>query len=124
MTTLVPVLLPGDSTLLRAVFECDSTNKVLMTDIEELKTRNVNTELKFMDGKLVYATAKGPDTVFVRSDTIRVETEREIPVEVEVEKEVNRLTTWQRVRIKVGDVALLVLAVLLGYKAVRTRFKL
>lgn len=58
---LVPVYLSPDSALLTALFECDSTGRVLMRQVEELKGKVMETDLSFKDGKLDYK-AKSPPT--------------------------------------------------------------
>ena len=84
---LVPVYLSPDSALLTALFECDSTGRVLMQEVEELKGKAMETDLSFKDGKLDYKAKAVPDTVYVPGkDSIIY-----IPQPVEVE--VNRLTS-------------------------------
>ena len=75
VTTLVPIAVPGDSALLRAVFECDSLNRVLLKDIKEAKGNKVWSEIYFKDGKLNYKAKFNPDTVYVPSDTVYFEKE-------------------------------------------------
>ena len=62
---LVPVYLSPDSALLTALFECDSTGRVLMQEVEELKGKAMETDLSFKDGKLDYKAKAVPDTVYV-----------------------------------------------------------
>lgn len=113
VTTLVPVVVPGDSAVLRARFECDSLNNVLLKGIAELKSRNMSSDFSFNDGILEYGTKTRPDTVYLPSDTVY--SEKEIPVPVEVEKETNVLTKWQMIRIWIGNIILSVMAGLSGY---------
>ena len=107
---LVPVYLSPDSALMSALFECDSTGRVLMRQVEELKGRTMETDLSFKDGKLDYKAKAAPDTIYV-------------PQEVKVEVEVNRLTWWQETWIRTGKLSLSLLALLLGLKGVRKLLK-
>jgi len=117
VTTLVPVAVPGDSAILRAWFKCDSMNNVLMKGIGEQKSKNMSSGLTFSDGLLEYAAKTQPDTMYLPSDTIY--TEKEVPVPVEVEKEINVLTKWQKIRMRIGDFALLILFVFIGWKIIK-----
>jgi hypothetical protein len=54
------------------------------------------------------------------SDTVHVTDSVPYPVEVPVEKLVEKeLTYWQSLRMQTGDIALIALALLLGYGALR-----
>lgn len=122
VSTLVPIFVGDDSASLKALFECDSTNRVLMKSFEEEKGRKTGSTLKFSDGVLDYKTKTKPDTVYVRSDTI--ETRREIPVYVEVAKEVNKLTKWQKLRIAIGDVTIVLLSVYAALRLIKQKFRI
>ncbi|WP_278934748.1 hypothetical protein [Parabacteroides johnsonii] len=114
---LVPVYLSPDSALLTALFECDSTGRVLMRQVEELKGKRMETDLSFKDGKLDYKAKASPDTVYVPGkDSIIY-----IPQPVEVE--VNRLTWWQETWIRIGKISISILALWLGLKGVRKLLK-
>lgn len=114
---LVPVYLSPDSALLTALFECDSTGRVLMQEVDELKGKRMETDLSFKDGKLDYKAKAVPDTVYVPGkDSIIY-----IPQPVEVE--VNRLTWWQETWMRIGKISISILALLLGLKGVRKLLK-
>lgn len=114
---LVPVYLSPDSALLTALFECDSTGRVLMQEVDELKGKTMETDLSFKDGKLDYKVKAVPDTVYVPGkDSIIY-----IPQPVEVE--VNRLTWWQETWMRIGKISISILALLLGLKGVRKLLK-
>lgn len=114
---LVPVYLSPDSALLTALFECDSTGRVLMRQVEELKGKRMETDLSFKDGKLDYKAKASPDTVYVPGkDSIIY-----IPQPVKVE--VNRLTWWQETWIRIGKISISILALWLGLKGVRKLLK-
>ena len=91
---LVPVSVPGDSSLLSALFACDSLNNVYLLALSEQKGKRVETETKFENNRLVYKTVYKHDTIFLNvTDTIR---ETEVPLTIEVPVEVNRLKWWQK----------------------------
>ena len=99
VTRLIPYRLPGDSVLMQAVFECDSANNVLMTSLEETKSK-LTTAFKFRGGVLDYRVMKPPDTVWLKSDSIIIN--REIPVIVEVSKVEYRQSRFQRIFFYLG----------------------
>ncbi len=109
VTTLVPFYIQGDSTTLTALFECDSLNRVLLKSYNELKGTRVHSAVNFSNGKLNYQASFKPDTVYLPSDTIY--TEKEVPVVVEVEKEVIRMSKTQRVFFLIGIVATTIVGV-------------
>lgn len=85
----------------------------------EYRDRHVRDSVFFRDTTHIHT--KG-DTVFVdvvrwrekwRSDTVRVEKTDSIPIIVEVPVEVNKLTWWQNVRLKILNYLLVALALLI-----------
>lgn len=99
VTRLIPYRLPGDSVLMQAVFECDSANNVLMTSLEETKSK-LTTAFRFRGGVLDYRVMKPPDTVWLKSDSIIIN--REIPVIVEVPEIEYRQSRFQKALFYIG----------------------
>lgn len=102
---LVPVNIPADSAMFEALFECDSTNKVILKTLAEEKTKRVNTNTSFKPGKiakLVYRTKTVHDTIYIKQTAKTVI--KETPVPYKEIKEVNRLHWWQKVLIWEGAV--------------------
>lgn len=64
---LTPVAVPGEKTNIRAQFECDSLNRVLLMNFNELKSKNMNSSFSFANGQLDYSAQTQPDTVFIPS---------------------------------------------------------
>lgn len=93
VTRLIPYRLPGDSVLMQARFECDSANNVLMTSLEETKSK-LTTAFKFRGGVLDYRAMKPPDTVWLKSDSVILK--KEVPVIVEVPTVEYRLNWFQK----------------------------
>ena len=85
-TRLVPFFIPGDSLSLRAFFECDSLNNVLMTELEEGKSGRVNSKVGFKKwrGRSIITQMYNPTRCI--SPAIRFFIEKEIPYPVEVLK--------------------------------------
>lgn len=99
---LVPISVPGDSSLLVALFECDSLNNVYLKEISEQKGKLISSGTVFENGRLLYKTIYRHDTILVPVvDTIRT---TEIPITVEVTREINRLKWWQEVLVWCGGV--------------------
>lgn len=68
---LIPVQLPSDSSFIEAYFQCDSTNRVIMKELRDEKSKHVNTSFGFIPGKtakLTYKAKTQPDTVYIRGD--------------------------------------------------------
>lgn len=99
----MPVRIPGDSATLRAYFECDSLNNVLLKEISEQKSKNISTGHSFKNGVLDYIAQTLPDTVWMQSDTIFLS--EEIPVEVEVPVVEIKMSAFQRVFFIIGLIA-------------------
>ena len=121
VTTLVPIHVPGDSTLLRAVFECDSLNRVLLKDLAEVKGGKVGSAFGFKNGVLDYRADFKPDTAYLPSDTVF--TEKEVPVQVEVEKVEYRQTAFQNFLSWTGGIALALFALWGGWKLLKRKLK-
>lgn len=83
---------------------------------------------EYMRGDTVYVAVDKWHTQFVgrdRHDTVYVATHDTIPQPVEVLREVPRqLSWWQRTRLTIANLILTALALFLGWRFVRFRFKL
>ncbi len=116
---LVPVYISPDSTLLTALFECDSNKQVILRQMEELKGKSMESNLSFKDGRLDYKAKANPDTLYLPGkDSIIY-----VPQPVEVKVEVNRLTWWQETWIRAGKVLSALTALLLVIILIRKRIK-
>lgn len=100
VTTLIPVRVPGDSATLRAYFECDSLNNVLLKEISEHKSNNISTGHTFINGVLDYKAKTNPDTVWIPNDTIYKS--EQVPIEVEVPVVEIKMSTFQHVFFIIG----------------------
>lgn len=116
---LVPVYLSPDSALMTALFECDSMGQVVLKAYNELKSKGVETGLNFENGRLDYQAKVKPDTVYIPAkDSIIY-----VPYEIEVVKEVNRLTWRQQTWIYIGKALLSLAALWLGLKGIQKLLK-
>lgn len=116
---LVPVYISPDSTLLTALFECDSNKQVILRQMEELKGKSMESNLSFKDGRLDYKAKANPDTLYLPGkDSIIY-----VPQPVEVKVELNRLTWWQETWIRAGKVLSALTALLLVIILIRKRIK-
>lgn len=114
VSTLVPIYIPGDSALLRTVFECDSLNNVLLKGISEQKGGNVGSTIRFKDGVMDYKADFKPDTVWLPSDTIYIE--KDVPFFVKVPKVEYRQTKFQAIFFYIGLITAVALGVWLVIK--------
>ena len=106
---------------MQAKFECDSTNNVLLKQLTESKS-GMNTGYEFSNGTLEYSAHKQLDTIWLPSDSIIIE--RDIPVMVEVPVIEYRQTKWQIFRTTVGDIALAALALFGIWKVIKKYLKI
>jgi hypothetical protein len=94
---LVAVQSPADSANIVALFECDSTNQVIMKAISEQKGKSVLSRFSFDKGSLNYQFKTAPTLTYtVVKDSIVY---REVAIKVPVEVKVNELTWWQKTQI-------------------------
>jgi hypothetical protein len=85
----------GDSTLLQAYFECDSTNKVIMRSLEEYKSKNSTSKVSFDSGKFMYTNTKITDTIYSRRDTVYINKETAVPVKsAEIQYKMTRVQAF------------------------------
>ena len=92
-----------------------------MKSVEEAKY-DMESRLQFSDGILDYRVESMQDTVWLPYDSVFVETE--IPILVEVTKIEYRQTKWQMLRATVGDIALAALAMFGIWRVIKIRFKI
>ena len=116
---LVPVYLSPDSALLTALFECDSTNQVVLRQMEEWKGKSMETGWSFENGRLDYQAKTAPDTVYLPGQDSIIY----VPQPVEVKVEVNRLTWGQEAWIRVGKALAALMAGLLIFILIKKRLK-
>lgn len=93
---LVPVYLSPDSALLTALFECDSSNQVVMKAYNELKSAGVESSLSFDNGKLDYKANAKHDTIYIPAKDSIIYVPKYVPGETVY---INRLTWWQQAQI-------------------------
>jgi hypothetical protein len=119
---LVPVSVPADSAVLSALLECDSANRVRLVEINELKSKNVKSDISLStnakgDAELNYSAKTVRDTVYIPAkDSIIY---KDVPVYVTVEKPVNFLTGWQWVQVYLGRIFLIAVAAFAVFAAVK-----
>lgn len=120
---LVPYEVRADSSILKAWFECDSLNQVVLKQFSEQKGK-LESALNFSKGQLTYEANFIHDTIWVKSDTVYKE--REVPVKVTVETEVNRLTKWQAFQIMGFRIMIIALGIYIAWRyfnPISTAFK-
>jgi len=121
---LVPVKVADDSLSMKALFECDSLNNVVMKQLTEAKSKGVASKFDFNAGILNYHVVTVHDTIYIPGkETIL---EKEVAVRVEVPVEINKLTQWQILQIWAGRALLALLLIRIGLtylKRFTTAFK-
>ena len=119
---LVPVNVPADSSAITALFECDSLNQVVLKQLDEEKTKRIQSAFNFNNGKLNYKTITEHDTVFVAVTDSTIY--KEVPVKVEVPVITNKLTSWQTGQIHIGRLFLTILMAYGVYRFLKWKLKL
>lgn len=118
---LIPFHLPPDSSSLKALFECDSLNRVILKELDESKSSGFQSQFKFQDSKLTYEVKTVIDTVYVHvSDT---SINREISIRTVEYVEVNKLTKWQVIQIWIGRILGLLAVIIIVVKIKIPRLK-
>ena len=105
---IVEVPTPADSSMINAYLECDSNFNVLLRRFDERKTSGMATELNLAAGMLSYKVHRFTDTLYIAARDSFIY--KEIPITIEVPKEVNLLTKWQNFQIWAGRIFLILLA--------------
>ena len=62
--TITPVVLPADSASIRAVLECDSNYNVVLKELINLKSQNIEASFNWSGGVLDYQVVTGGYTVY------------------------------------------------------------
>jgi len=104
---LVPVYIPADSAVLTALLECDSLNNVQIKELNELKSKGVESKISLSENRIVYKTMYKHDTVYLSSKEIYVD--RDVPIYIDVPFEVNKLTTFQTTCMWIARATLLII---------------
>jgi len=105
---LIPVPVPGDSSLLIALFACDSLNNVYLKLISEQKGESIESSASFENGLLKYKTVINHDTLYIPvTDTLYI---TYVPITIEEPVETNKLSWWQNLLVWCGVLLLLWMA--------------
>lgn len=100
---LIPVTIPADSAWLYALMECDSLNNIVIKQLSESKTKNMQTSYTLTQtGKqalLNYTAQTRPDTVYLKEKTISTYKEKPVNVPIPVRMP---LRWWQKILIWEG----------------------
>lgn len=126
---LTPVALPRDSAMIRAYFECDSSFNVVLKELKEIKSRNIQASFDYSSGLFEYDFKTGGDTVYIpgkdyykrintRTYTTKTITKTKT---VKVEKELNG---WERLLMRLGKVFIFCFVSIIIYLLVKYRLKI
>ena len=106
---LTPVALPVDSLHIKALFECDSTNKVILKQLFEVKSNNINTAFNYKDGLLDYKIRTGGDTVYIPGRDFYWKVHNQVNKTITITKTVTvekQLNIKQKIQIIAGNILL------------------
>lgn len=117
--TLVKVV--PDSSMLKALLECDSLGRVRMRQISELQLKGIGLDVK-VEGNNLTVKAKGKDTEKRRVEKSDAYVEKPVPVPYPVET--NKITSWQWFQIWCGRIACLMVLVYIGWQLLGSKSKL
>jgi hypothetical protein len=119
---LVTVEIPPDSAIMSALLECDSMNNVRLVEIDELKSKRVESSFNLStagnkQSSLNYIVRTVFDTVYIPAkDSIIYQ---EVPLRVDVPVEVNRITGWQWFQIWAGRIFMFLWLIVIIYLAIK-----
>lgn len=119
---LISVKINGDSLKLRALFECDSLNQVVLKKTSEQKSKGIESQFVFNDGQLDYSAKAKIDTIYLPSKEITIE--KEVPIRVEIPIEVNKLTKLQDFQIIGFRILASLITLFIAYKIFWAKIKL
>lgn len=109
---LVPVYRPSDSAAIRALLECDSNGRVVLSWLDLAQSENARLKFQLDSMGNLLADFRVPsDTVFIPgrdSTIIKTTVER-----VEVEKELN---SWQKFCMRFTIIVMVVIVLFVGFK--------
>jgi hypothetical protein len=114
---LVPVPMPADSASIMALLECNDQNQVILKELSEAKSKNVQSQFDLLDGKIKYSLKTIKDIIYV--PVVDSTLFKEVPIRVEVPIEVNVLTGWQWSQIYAGRVLLSLMFLFGVYKVLK-----
>lgn len=104
---LVEVQLPPDSTIIRALLDCDENGKVVLDWLDIANSNNAQAQLTIDSlGNLLAKMKTQPDTVYLPSKEVTVTKEVKVPYPVEKE-----LTRWQQFRMDFGGWAMCIVVI-------------
>ena len=109
---LTPVALPVDSSHITALFECDSNFNVVLKELNEIKSNNIQSAFDWHDGFFDLKLKSGGDTVYIASTDFywKINTKQTITKTITVEK---KLSYWQSLCIALGKLFLMLLLIAL-----------
>lgn len=119
---LIPVKINGDSLKLRAFFECDSLNQVVLRKSSEQKSKGVESDLSFDKGQLNYDAKTVHDTIYLPSKEITIT--KEVPIRVEIPVITNELNKWQSFQIIAFRILITLVLLVVAYKMFWAKVKL
>lgn len=111
---LIPVSIPGDSTEIRVVFDCDEDGKVQVMPVSTRASPHAHASIDLEGSMMTIKTEVSNRDVWIPYR--EVERQKEIPVQVEVEKVVYRLNTFQRIFFWIGVVSSVLTVIVLVFK--------
>ena len=109
--SLRPVVLPSDSSMMRALFECDSAGKVILRDYTELKSKGIESSVVYLNGEISYKNIVKHDTVYVPYREKAVIQECDPIIVKQVEIQIKPLAWWQEALMWMGGIWLVVIII-------------
>jgi len=119
---LIPIKINADSLKMRAFFECDSLNQVVMKNLSEHKSKGIESDLFFDKGRLDYDVKTNHDTIYLPSKETTIT--RDVPIRVEVPVTTNELTKWQSFQIIAFRILIALVLLVVAYRMFWSKVKL
>lgn len=116
---MVSVEMPADSSSIIALFKCDSTNQVILQELNESKSKRVVSQHSLQKGKFIYKTSIVRDTVFIPTKELIIKEQK--PITIEKTTIVNKLKLWQKILMCCGGL-FIILFIIAIIKIIRNNF--
>jgi hypothetical protein len=111
------VITPADSSWLKAWFKCDSLGNVYVSQLIDLKSKEINSDFSFSDGVLSYSTQRDEKKTAVPCvDRYFTKKQKET---ITITKTIVKMSMFQKIFFWLGLIGVIVSGVLLYFKLKR-----
>lgn len=96
------IITPADSSWLKAWFKCDSLGNVYISELIDLKSKEINSDFNFSKGVLSYGTKRDEKKTIIESKNIYIN--RRIKETITITKTIVKMSMFQKIFFWIGIV--------------------